>query len=296
MAVEYREEPCRTRAQPRQGNAVRLVAEPVHGLRPPLHVLLRPGLRAAGRPPRRRSLRAHDPRQAERRRRSPRRARPPLVGARGGDDRRRHRSVPARRRALPPHPRVHRRARAGPHPHLDHHPRPARLAGRRRAPGGRPAGGGLRQRLGADARRPRLAHDRAGHGAAPQAARDRAAGSSTRASARTSRSRRSCPVSPTGRSSSPRPSGRRARQARTTSGPPSSTSDRARASTSSRRSPATGPRRAHATSGCTRGGATSRRARRRPCAPSSRALAREHASDGRPALRPPPGPTQLTLV
>ena len=26
------------------------------------------------------------------------------------------------------------------------------------------------------------------------------------------------------------------------------------------------------------------------------ALAREHASDGRPALRPPPGPTQLTLV
>jgi len=26
------------------------------------------------------------------------------------------------------------------------------------------------------------------------------------------------------------------------------------------------------------------------------ALAREHASDGRPALRPPPEPTQLTLV
>ena len=39
-------------AQPRQGNAVRLVAEPVHRLRPPLHVLLRPRLRAAGRPSR----------------------------------------------------------------------------------------------------------------------------------------------------------------------------------------------------------------------------------------------------
>ena len=37
------------RAEPRQGDAVRLVAEPVHRLRPPLHVLLRPRLRAAGR-------------------------------------------------------------------------------------------------------------------------------------------------------------------------------------------------------------------------------------------------------
>ena len=59
-------------AEPRQGDAVRVVAEPVHGLRPPLHVLLRPRLRAAGRPPRRRPLRAHDPRQAEHRRRPPR--------------------------------------------------------------------------------------------------------------------------------------------------------------------------------------------------------------------------------
>ena len=161
-------------AQPRQGDAVRVVAEPVHGLRPPLHVLLCPRLRAAGRPPLRRPLRPHDPRQAEHRRRPPRRARAALVGARGGDDRRRHRPVPAGRRALPAHPRVHRRARACPHPHLDHHARPARVARRRRAPGGGPAGRGLRQRLRADARRPRLAHDRAGNGAAAQAARDRA--------------------------------------------------------------------------------------------------------------------------
>ena len=48
--VEYREEPCRSAAQPRQGHAVRLVAEPVHGLRAPLHVLLRPRIRAARRP------------------------------------------------------------------------------------------------------------------------------------------------------------------------------------------------------------------------------------------------------
>src|SRR5206468_1061243 len=37
------------RAQPREGDAVRVVAEPVHGMRPPLHVLLRPRLRGPGR-------------------------------------------------------------------------------------------------------------------------------------------------------------------------------------------------------------------------------------------------------
>ena len=56
------------RAQPRPRDAVRLVAQPVHGLRPPLHVLLRPGLRAAGRPPVRRPLRPLDPGEDERRR------------------------------------------------------------------------------------------------------------------------------------------------------------------------------------------------------------------------------------
>ena len=41
-------------AQPRPRHAVRMVAQPLHGLRPPLHVLLRPRVRGAGRPPRRR--------------------------------------------------------------------------------------------------------------------------------------------------------------------------------------------------------------------------------------------------
>ena len=40
------------RAQPRQGHGLPLVAEPVHGLRAPLHVLLRPRLRAPRRPAR----------------------------------------------------------------------------------------------------------------------------------------------------------------------------------------------------------------------------------------------------
>ena len=40
-----------------RGHAFRLVAQPVHGLRPPLHVLLRQGVRAAGRPSVGRALR-----------------------------------------------------------------------------------------------------------------------------------------------------------------------------------------------------------------------------------------------
>ena len=55
-------------AQPRAGDGVRLVAEPVHGLRPPLHVLLRAGVRAARRPALGRPLRHEHPRQDERRR------------------------------------------------------------------------------------------------------------------------------------------------------------------------------------------------------------------------------------
>jgi hypothetical protein len=55
-------------AQPGPGHAVQVVAEPVHGLRPPLHVLLCPQLRAARRPAVRRQLWALDPGQDERRR------------------------------------------------------------------------------------------------------------------------------------------------------------------------------------------------------------------------------------
>src|SRR5205814_8869971 len=56
------------RAQSREGNGVFLVPEPVHGLRAPLHVLLRPRVRAAGRPALGRALRDVDPREDERRR------------------------------------------------------------------------------------------------------------------------------------------------------------------------------------------------------------------------------------
>ena len=63
------------RAQPRQGDDVRMVAQPVHGLRAPLHLLLRPRLRAPRRPAVRRPLRALDPREGQRRRRARARAR-----------------------------------------------------------------------------------------------------------------------------------------------------------------------------------------------------------------------------
>ena len=53
MRAEYREEPCQGALNRVHGHAVRLVAQPVHGLRAPLHVLLRPRLRAARRPARR---------------------------------------------------------------------------------------------------------------------------------------------------------------------------------------------------------------------------------------------------
>src|SRR5947209_12748624 len=58
-------------AEPRQGDALRLVAESLHGLRPPVHLLLRPRVRAAGRPARGRPVRAVDPREGERRRAAP---------------------------------------------------------------------------------------------------------------------------------------------------------------------------------------------------------------------------------
>ena len=68
MRAEYREEPCRSALNRVKGMPFALVPEPVHRLRPPLHVLLRPRVRAAGRPAGRRPLRPLDPRQGERRR------------------------------------------------------------------------------------------------------------------------------------------------------------------------------------------------------------------------------------
>ena len=111
MRVEYRIEPCKSALTAGAGDAVPLVAQPVHGLRAPMHVLLRPALRAARRSAVGRPLRPLDPRQVERRRDAPPRARAPLVAARGGRHRHRDRSVPARRGPLPTHARVHPRAR-----------------------------------------------------------------------------------------------------------------------------------------------------------------------------------------
>ena len=101
MRAAYRDGAVQDRAEPRHGDAVRLVAQPVHGLRAPLHVLLRPRLRAAGRPAGRRALRDVDPREGERRRGAAARARAAVVARRERRDRRRDRSVPAGRGPLP---------------------------------------------------------------------------------------------------------------------------------------------------------------------------------------------------
>ena len=80
VRVEYRIEPCRTCVEPRLRDAVRLVAQPVHGLRAPLHVLLRALVRAARRPSVRAGLRHLDPGEGEHRRGAAARAR---TGRRG---------------------------------------------------------------------------------------------------------------------------------------------------------------------------------------------------------------------
>ena len=154
-------------------DAVQVVAQPVHGLRAPLHVLLRPALRAARRPAVGRPLRSLDPREVERRRGPAAGARAPVVAARGGRARHCDRSLPAGRGAVPADARVPRRARRVGHGILDRDARPARRA--RCRPPRRRSSRGARERLPlpAHARRPRLADDRARHGAAgEQAARD----------------------------------------------------------------------------------------------------------------------------
>ena len=202
------------RAQPRQGDAVRVVAEPLHGLRAPLHVLLRARVRAARRPALRRPLRTLDPRQG---RTSPRCSRASSRGRRGrgsGRDRRRHRPVPAGRGPLPADARLHRGARPRGNAVRAHHARADDRPRRRRAAGGGAAGRRLRHLLGAHARPRRLADDRARHGAAAPAAARADDARRRRRARRASAWRRSCPGSPTGRSSSRRSSARRARPAR----------------------------------------------------------------------------------
>ena len=282
-------------AQPRLGDAVSLVAQPVHRLRPSVHVLLRAGVRGARRPRPGRGLRPLDPRQGQRGRGAATRARAALLGARGGDRRRGHRPVPARGGSLPAHARLPRRARrAAGRPFslitrgplvvrdLDVLQDAARARARRRA------------RLGADARRPRLANDRAGHRAAGAQARRRAAAG--RGGDRRRRGRGPGPPRPLrpARTSSQPSCALHAQPAHGRSGPPCSTSGRARASTSSRLWRATGPRSSSATSASTDGRAYLPDGVTRPVRETVRRLAAETAAPRRPVLRPAPQPAQLT--
>ena len=191
-------------------HAVQVVDQPVHGLRPSLHLLLRPPLRTARRPTLGRPLRAVDPREAEHRGRAPARARAQVVGSRRGGARHRHGSVPAGRREVPSHPCLPRRARRGLDAVLDRHARAARRPRHRHPAGGVRAGRRRGVPLAPDARRTRLADDRARHRAAREPARG---DSSTRRSRHRRRRRhRADPSRALRRSRSAR--GGRARRAR----------------------------------------------------------------------------------
>ncbi len=273
----------------------KLVAQPVHGLRAPLHLLLRPALRAARRPALRRTLRALDPREDERRRGSPPGARAAIVEPRRGRARDGHRPVPAGRGALPPDARMSHRPGRELDAVLDRHPRPARRPRRRRAAGGRTEGGRRGLLLPPDPRRARLANDRAGHRAAYEPARGRAPVGRGRHRGRGRRSRRSSLGSPTRQSSSSRWRVPRGQPAHGRSGRASCTSAPASASTSSKRSRATGPRRSSATRRCSRRVRTCpRRSRPRFSTPSG-SEARALPTPRRRSTRAPE-PRQLELA
>ena len=136
-----------------------LVAEPLHGVRSPLHVLLRPGLRASRGPARRRPLRDLHPREDQRRRSPSTRAGPSVLEARTGDDRRCDRSLPAGRGTLSPHPRLPRGAGRSQEPVRHHHAWTDDRSRHRRPRRGRAARERLGHPLDPDARRGRLAQD-----------------------------------------------------------------------------------------------------------------------------------------
>ena len=159
------------RAEPGEGYGVRLVAEPLYGLRAPLHVLLRARLRAAGRPAVRRSLRTLDSGEGERGGGASAGACAAVLGRRGRRDRRGDRSLPAGRGAVQADPRLPRGAPRRVEPVQPDHPQPDGRPRPRRPRRGGVAGGGRRRLLGADARRGGLAPDRARHPAAAPPAR-----------------------------------------------------------------------------------------------------------------------------
>ena len=153
--------------------------------------------RPVGRP-----VRALDPREGQRRRGARARARAAVVEGASGRRRRGDRSVPAGRGALPADARVHRGARRGVEPVLDHHARPDDRARRRRARRRRRAARRCRSRS-----RSRRSTRTSGAGPSRRPrTRDsdcaRSASSSTPGSTRASAWRRSCRASPTGPSSS----------------------------------------------------------------------------------------------
>ena len=226
-----------------------MVAQPLHGLCPPVHVLLRPRLRAAGGPTRWRGIRPDDPRQGQHRARAATRAGAARVAARDGDDRGGHRSVPAGRGPLSTDPRLSRGPRRRAHAVQHRHARPPDRARHRRPHRGGAAGRRRRERLHSHPGRGGLASHRTRYGFAAPAAPRRA---DARGGRHQDRHRHGAhPARPlrsprAAAGGGPRRAGGRGQP---TSGPTSSTCVRAPASTSSITWPATGRRSARATSG-----------------------------------------------
>ena len=161
------------RPQPGQGHGLQVVPEPVHGLRAPLHVLLRPSLRKAIGPAVGRPLRDVDPSEDERRRRVAEGARARDLAVRAGDRRRCDRPVPAGRREVQAHARVPRGVPRRRESVRDHHARADDRARSRRARRGIAAGGRERDVLDPDARRGGLEAHRAVDRASTSAAEGR---------------------------------------------------------------------------------------------------------------------------
>ena len=283
-------------AQSREGHAVRVVAQPVHGLCSPLHVLLRAGLRAARRSAFGRRVRTVDPGEDERRRRAAPRAGADDLEARADRDRGGDRPVPAGRGPVQADQGLPRSSAGRAEPVPPDHAQPDDRARHRRARRGRIAGGDLDHVLGADARRRRS-------GGAPSRERLRPGSGSvhcaswrTPASRPASASRRCCRASPTGRISWPRSSALHALPARRASGRTSSTSSPVRGSTSSRELGRDWPEQVERYEQLYGQRAYLTAAETKPVKELVARLGRESgAGTRRPVLRPPPQPEQLSL-
>ena len=160
MRVEYREEPCKVALNKVKGKGLHVVAEPVHGLRPPLHLLLRPAFEL-------RAERPFDDRYGRSIRVKTNIAEvlrcelaPAGLGAGDDRDRGRDRSVPAGRGPLPVERGCLEALRIR-QPVQHHHARPVDRPRRGVLAEAASAGRRLGHVLGADARRRGLAAYRA---------------------------------------------------------------------------------------------------------------------------------------